>query len=426
MKDSHAKCRLTVLPIIALLCSVAIADNLYWTGGTSGDWSTAANWWNSTRKAAAGNCPNGKNDQYGHSAYFDQTLADDKSKIVQRTVSFLSAERMRGSVYVYDGTLADPIVFSAEGDYGLSVTNKDAKFQIGKTGQVGWLKLQGGTYDVYKNLELINGGMVVDGADIAVTNSVQIGNEAAVETHYVQNGGSLIIYNRLSIGIKPTSTNVFEVLRGTLTMLDTPIRFSYNAQFLLKGGVVSPTSIMIESTSNDKNVFLFDGGTLKAQKGNNSMFSASDRLALKVGANGGVFDTAGYAGITFADDFESAVDNGTDGGMRFTGGGSANITGAIGYTGPTTVELGTVVTIADRTNIFGEGKGGLRCSLPDPKPEGSTYVTILTTTGNDSFTAADLGKCAAAADAGSLSFKISDNGKSILCKRSDGLTITFY
>ena len=425
MKDSHAKCRLTVLPIIALLCSVAIADNLYWTGGTSGDWSTAVNWWNGSRSAVAGNYPNGKNDQYGHSAYFDQTLADDKSKIVQRTVSFLRAERMRGSVYVYDGTLADPIVFSAEGDYGLSVTNKDAKFQIGKSGQVGWLKLQSGTYDMYWNLELINGGVVVDGADISVSNSVQIGNAAAVETHYVQNGGSLIINNRLSIGMNATSTNVFEVLSGTLTMLNTPIRFSYNAQFLLKGGVVSPTSITIESASNDKNVFLFDGGTLKAQKGNNIMFPASDKLALKVGSSGGVFDTAGYAGITFADDFESAVDSGTDGGMRFTGGGSASITGAIGYTGPTTVELGTVVTIADRANIFGEGKGGLRCSLPNPKPEGNEYIPILTTTGEDDFTASDLTKCAAAEGAGGISFRISGDGKSIMAKRSNGLIIMF-
>ena len=433
MKENTAKCRLAILVIFALLCSVAIADDLYWTGGTSGDWSTAANWWNSTRNAGAGNYPNGKDDQYGHSAYFDQTLAGDKSKIVNRTVSFSRAERMRGSVYVYDGTLADPIVFSTKDDFGLSVddfglsvTNKDAKFKIGKSGQVGWLKLQSGTYDMYWNLELINGGVVVDGADISVSNSVQIGNAAAVETHYVQNGGSLIINNRLSLGMKATSTNTFEVLKGTLTMLDTPIRFSYNAQFLLKGGVVSPTSISIESDSDNKNVFLFDGGTLKAQKGNNTMFPASDKLALKVGASGGVFDTAGWAGITFADDFESAVDNGTDGGMKFTGGGSASITGAIGYTGPTTVELGTVVTIADRANIFGEGKGGLRCSLPNPKPEGNEYIPVLTTTGEDDFTASDLTKCAAAEGTGAILFKISDGGKSIMAKRSNGLIISFH
>ena len=411
--------------IFAFLSSVAVADILYWTGRISDAWATKDNWWNKTRNAEAGNYPNGKNDQYGHSAYFDQTLADDKSKISRRTVLFSKAERMRGSVYVYDGTFADPIVFSADDEFGLSVTNKDAKFQIGKSGQMGWLKLQGGTYDMYWNLELINGGVVVDGADIAVTNSVQIGNAGDVETHYRQKGGSLTINNRLSLGMNSKSINVFEVLGGTLTMIGTPIRFSYNAQFLLKGGVVSPTSIMIESASDNKNVFLFDGGILKAQKGNNTMFPASDKLALKVGANGGTFDTAGFTDIEFADAFESAVDEGTDGGMKYIGGGSAKITGEINYTGPTTVEIGTTITIADRANIFGEGKGGLRCFLPDPKSEGSTYVTILTTTGADSFTAADLKKCAPAVGSGAIAFRLSNNGKSIQARRSNGFVITF-
>lgn len=426
MKENTVKCRLILLLIFAFINSVAVADKLYWTGGISDVWATKDNWWNSSRNAVAGNYPNGRNDQYGHSAYFDQTLADDKSKISRRTVLFSKAERMRGSVYVYDGTFADPIVFSADDEFGLSVTNKDAKFQIGKSGQMGWLKLQGGTYDMYWNLEIINGGVVVDGADIAVTNSVQIGNAADVETHYLQNGGSLTIDNRLSIGMNSTSKNVFEVLGGTLTMIGTPIRFSYNAQFLLKGGVVSPTSIKIESASDNKNVFLFDGGILKAQKGNNIMFSVSDKLALKVGANGGTFDTAGFTDIEFADAFESAVDEGTDGGMKYIGGGSVKITGAINYTGPTTVEIGTTITISDRANIFGEGKGGLRCFLPDPKPEGSTYVTILTTTGADSFTAADLKKCAPAVGSGAIVFRLSNNGKSIQARRSNGFVITFH
>ena len=483
MKENTAKCRLAILVIFALLCSVAIANNLYWTGGTSGDWSTAANWWNSDRNAVAENYPNGKNDQYGHSAYFDQTLADDKSKIVQRTVSFLGAERMRGSVYVYDGTLADPIVFSAIENYGLSVTNSANTFRIGKDVQAGWLKMQGGSFSANPPLLVCNGGWIMDGdASFSTTNNIQIGsaencsatavfnsgsitqtkvgnggyfyvgyshgsvgtvtNAGATITiansfrmgyaesasaYYYQSGGSLNITNRLVIGYSSNSENsVFEIAGGTVTMGVTSIRFAYSGSLLLKGGIVSLKAIMVESNSNNKNVFLFDGGTLKAQKGDETMFPASDKLALKVGASGGVFDTAGYAGITFADDFESAVDNGTDGGMKFTGGGSASITGAIGYTGPTTVELGTDVTIADRANIFGEGKGGLRCSLPNPKPEGNEYITVLTTTGEDDFTASDLTKCAAAEGAGGISFRISGDGKSIMAKRSNGLIISFH
>lgn len=482
--NKHTINHLAVSVALSLVCSGALASNLYWTGTTDNIWSKATNWYNKDTGKVAGSFP-GIPNQYDHLAYFDQTLADGVSEIKQRTVVFNKAELMRGSVYIYDGTMADPIVFSASDNYGLSITNSAKRFWIGSDdgSKPGWLKMQGGSFSSNPELKINNGGWIMDGdASFSTTNNIQIGSAkncsatavfnsgsitqtkvggggyfyvgysqgsvgtvtnagatitiansfrmgyaASTSAYYYQSGGSLNIDNRLVIGYASDSENsVFEIAGGTVTMAGTPIRFAYSGSLLLKGGIVSPTSIMVESSSNDKNVFLFDGGTLKAQRGNNSMFSASDKLALKVGASGGVFDTAGYAGITFADDFESAVDNGTDGGMRFTGGGSANITGAIGYTGPTTVELGTVVTIADRANIFGEGKGGLRCSLPDPKPEGSTYVTILTTTGADSFTAADLNKCAAAAGAGSLSFKISDNGKSILCKRSDGFTITFY
>ena len=480
----HAINHLAVSVALSLVCSGALAHSLYWTGGeTDNIWSKAANWYNKNTGNVAGTFPGAPN-QYDHTAYFDQTLADGKSAILQRTVVFNLAEEMCGSVYVYDGTLADPIVFSAiKEDYGLSVTNSGKAFQIGKAEQAGWLKMQGGTFSANPPLLVCNGGWIMDGdASFSTTNNIQIGSAkncsatavfnsgsitqtkvgngsyffvgysqgsvgtvtnagatitiansfrmgfaASTSAYYYQSGGSLNIDNRLVIGYASDSGNsVFEIAGGTVTMAGTPIRFAYSGSLLLKGGIVSPTSIKVEDSSNDKNVFLFDGGTLKAQIGNNPMFSASDKLALKVGANGGVFDTAGYASIEFADDFESAVDNGTDGGMRFTGGGSASITGAISYTGPTTVELGTLVKVTDRANIFGEGKGGLRCSLPNPKPEGNEYITVLTTTGEDDFTASDLTKCAAAEGAGGISFRISGDGKSIMAKRSNGLIISFH
>ena len=478
----HAINHLAVSVALSLVCNGALASNLYWTGATDNIWSKAANWYNKDTGNIAGTFPGAPN-RYDHTAYFDQTLADGKSAILQRTVVFNLAEEMRGSVYVYDGTLADPIVFSAIENYGLSVTNSAKTFQIGKDGQAGWLKMQGGMFSANPPLLVCNGGWIMDGdASFSTTNNIQIGSAkncsatavfnsgsitqtkvggggyfyigysqgsvgtvtnagatitiansfrmgyaASTSAYYYQSGGSLNIDNRLVIGYASDSENsVFEIAGGTVTMAGTPIRFAYSGSLLLKGGIVSPTSIMVESSSNDKNVFLFDGGTLKAQRGNNTMFPASDKLALKVGANGGVFDTAGYASITFADDFESGVESGTDGGMKFTGGGSASITGAICYTGPTTVELGTVVTIADRANIFGEGKGGLRCSLPNPKPAGNEYITVLTTTGEDDFTASDLTKCAAAEGTGAILFKISDDGKSIMAKRSIGLIISFH
>lgn len=466
----------------AAIAGVAVADNLYWTGATDGTWSVAGNWWNSSRSVVAGNPPNGKNDQYGHSAYFDQTLAGDKSKIVRRTVSFASAERMRGSVYVYDGTFADPIVFSADDDFGLSVTNKDAEFQIGKSGQAGWLKIQGGTFASAQPLQVNNGGWIVDGATFSTTNAICVGNlenengtaciisgtvnvngisketsfiigNAAnssgtvtnvngtivsdynftmcnadnTTAYYCQEGGSLTAgkNQRFYVGNNSSSKACFE-LRGGTVEAKTVIYMGYDSQFLLNGGTVAATSVgTVENSPTIHKLFLFDGGTFKAKNVNPFSNANNAFIDVKVGINGGTIDTNEKA-ITVADAFESAVEEGADGGMKYVGGGSANITGAIGYTGPTTVEIGTLVTIADRANVFGEGKGGLRCSLPSPKPEGDTYTVILTTTGEDDFTASDLTKCAAAEGAGGISFRISGDGKSIMAKRSNGLIISFH
>ncbi len=481
--NKHTINHLAVLAALSLVCSGVLASNLYWTGAMDNIWSKAANWYNKDTGNVAGSFP-GIPNKYDHLAYFDQTLADGVSEIKQRTVVFNKAELMRGSVYIYDGTMADPIVFSASDNYGLSITNSAKRFWIGSNdgSKPGWLKMQGGSFSANPPLQVCDGGWIMDGdASFSTTNNIQIGSAkncsatavfnsgsitqtkvggggyfyvgysqgsvgtvtnagatitiansfrmgyaASTSAYYYQSGGSLNIDNRLVIGYASDSENsVFEIAGGTVTMAGTPIRFAYSGSLLLKGGIVSPTSIMVESSSDNKNVFLFDGGILKAQKGNNIMFSVSDKLALKVGANGGTFDTAGFTDIEFADAFESAVDEGTDGGMKYIGGGSAKITGAINYTGPTTVEIGTTITISDRANIFGEGKGGLRCFLPDPKPEGSTYVTILTTTGADSFTASDLGKCAPAVGSGAIAFRLSNNGKSIQARRSNGFVITF-
>ncbi len=480
--NKHTINHLTVSVALSLVCSGALAHSLYWTGETDNIWSKAANWYNKDTGKVAGSFP-GIPNLYDHLAYFDQTLADGVSEIKQRTVVFETAELMRGSVYIYDGTMADPIVFSASDNYGLSITNSAKRFWIGSDdgSKPGWLKMQGGSFSSNPELKINNGGWIVDGgasfsttnhisvgaiancnatavfndgaitltksgnqncnfiignasgavgvvtnagATITVGNSLQLGNAASSGAHYVQSGGRLDINNRLTVGGNTSSAdNLFEltggeVVLGQLFLLD-------NASFLLKGGSVSFTSIGSGGGSKE-NEFVFDGGTyITKQSQNYAPFPSGNFKSLKVGANGGTIDTATY-GITITHAFESGVESGTDGGMKFTGGGSASITGAIDYTGPTTVELGTVVTIADRANIFGEGKGGLCCSLPNPKPEGNEYIPVLTTTGENDFTASDLTKCAAAEGTGAILFKISDGGKSIMAKRSNGLIISFH
>ena len=306
----HAINHLAVSVALSLVCSGALAHSLYWTGETDNIWSKAANWYNKDTGKVAGSFP-GIPNLYDHLAYFDQTLADGVSKIKQRTVVFNKAELMRGSVYIYDGTMADPIVFSASDNYGLSITNSAKRFWIGSDdgSKPGWLKMQGGSFSSNPELKINNGGWIMDGdASFSTTNNIQIGSAkncsatavfnsgsitqtkvgngsyfyvgysqgsvgtvtnagatitiansfrmgyaASTSAYYYQSGGSLNIDNRLVIGYASDSENsVFEIAGGTVTMAGTPIRFAYSGSLLLKGGIVSPTSIKVEDSSNDK------------------------------------------------------------------------------------------------------------------------------------------------------------------------------
>ena len=252
---------LTMLGAAAIAGS-AIASNLYWTGNADNIWSKADNWYNKDTGKVAGSFP-GSPNRYDHLAYFDQTLDGGVSEIKQRTIVFDRAEEMRGSVCVYDGTLTNPIVFSANDNFGLSVTNASKVFQIGKSGQAGWLKLQGGAFSTAPQLQIYNGGWIVDGgasfattnhivvgaaancaataifndgtvkltktnsqncnfiignaagaigtvtnsgARITVGNSFVLGNAASASAHYYQSGGRLYINNRLTIGSSSSSS----------------------------------------------------------------------------------------------------------------------------------------------------------------------------------------------------------------------------
>lgn len=279
----------------------------------------------------------------------------------------------------------------------------------------------------------VDGGTVTAGG--AITNkSIYVGHNGYSESsaHLVVKGDSEVNCQNLIIGYKAPGIADIE---GGIVRCGNECRLSSTVssdaddalehpRLNLLGGVLVTSRVKCESTNSYSTVF-FNGGTLRERQDNDTILKASDRMDIKVGANGGTIDMAGFT-TTVSEDIETGVDEGTDGGMKYVGGGTANITGAISYTGPTTVELGTLVKVTDRANIFGEGKGGLRCSLPNPKPEGNEYITVLTMTGEDDFTASDLTKCAAAEGAGGISFRISGDGKSIMAKRSNGLIISFH
>ena len=149
------------------------------------------------------------------------------------------------------------------------------------------------------------------------------------------------------------------------------------------------------------------------------------RLHVKVGAKGGTIDTNGYT-AKLHKTLETGVDAGTDGGMTFTGGGTLALqsTASLAYTGDTKVSSDTTLSVTDKSKV---DLDKFIC-LVNSKPEENGHA-ILTTTGNDVFTAADLAKIRLVDgmhSAASVRLKLSADNKSILCKRCMGMIISFH
>ena len=103
---------------------------------------------------------------------------------------------------------------------------------------------------------------------------------------------------------------------------------------------------------------LFDGGTLKANADNAAFIASHARLVALVTENGGAIDAAGHT-ITITEDLAEDSDS-PGGGMTFKGGGTVTFTGAVAYTGVTTVEVGTSVVMTSPAAL----NGGLAVTLP--------------------------------------------------------------
>jgi hypothetical protein len=192
----------------------------------------------------------------------------------------------------------------------------------------------------------------------------------------------------------------------------------------LLGGVLETPKMYSASTNSYATVF-FNGGTLREGENNAKLIENSERLHVRVGAKGGTIDTNGYT-AKLHKTLETGVDAGTDGGMTFMGGGTLALqsTASLAYTGDTKVSSDTTLSVTDKSKV---DLDKFIC-LANSRPEENGHA-ILTTTGNDVFTAADLAKIRlvdGVYSASSVRLKLSPDNKSILCKRSNGLIISFH
>jgi len=180
---------------------------------------------------------------------------------------------------------------------------------------------------------------VTDGADITATR-IQVGgkNWGDGDRHgwVYQSGGTVIASDNDAEAFKlgfagGGSTGYYELTGGTLAI---PV-FG---------------SVMSSSTGT----FLLNGGTIKATaaRGNFCEQYGGNYIHLKIGANGGTFDTNGYD-VNFNDfAIETGVEGGTDGGLTKAGKGVLTVGAPWRFTGELKVDEGSVVD--SKGKVYGD------------------------------------------------------------------------
>ena len=277
----------------------------------------------------------------------------------------------------------------------------------------------------------VSGGVVTnayDSPNFRIGAEGQAGSRAEMK---VTGTGKVHIAGPCSVGVNGAGTltidgnGLFETDPATraVVICNGTLAADEDCYINLDGGTLLTAGIDygINSSSVDGHV-TFNGGTLKATASpvEGNFIDNDSRLKVRVGENGGTIDTS-LASVTIPCDISGVA--GTSGGLTFKGGNSVTVTGRISYTGATTVEVGTTLTVADRANVFDTG-AGLVCLVSDPSAA-ETQHALLTTSGDDPFTAADLAKCSASGY-GNVKFTLSGDGKSICAKAIKGLIISIY
>ena len=193
---------------------------------------------------------------------------------------------------------------------------------------------------------VLEDGTVTSGTDY----NLSIGYGTGSSSLFEQNGGTVSIARSLNIGYN--GTGELTINNGTFSVaVQTSLGAnggSSTGYLNLNGGVFETPYICAPNTKTGGTI-LFNGGTLRVAPPADSLIQAVSRILVRIGERGGTIDTAGlnvnYGKATLPAD---GVTN--DGGLSIVGGGTLTVTGAASanrfeYNGPTTIEVGTHVTM---------------------------------------------------------------------------------
>ena len=408
---------------VALGTATAVhAADCYWAGGTSSAWETAGNWTTTAKKPT--------ND----GAYFRKDKFADRFKNDKYVVTFSAAETNTWRTYFNNcGTANEPIILRANnatsgltgGDAKDNTASNQEGIYIGTSYTAGtsgshdtkasdgdaYVRFEKGTFATgakYSYWFLGNGSysghMTVAGATINSPNAFYL-NRGSLTVE----SGTVSMSGDLKMGTNGDTT--LTVNGGKLTVGLWP-RFessSYAKTINLSGGTMEAYIIRNVGGSGAMTIS-FDGGTLFATTTHSTYGLIDSGITVKVGSRGGTINANGKdVKINSAMNEDPSS---LGGGMKFCGGGSVTLNGAVGWTGGTTIEAGTTVKIDSmekKNAILGHGLNTLKVI-----PASGTH-TLVTITGDGFFSEGDELKASIAPGAaGSAVFSLSNDRKSLM------------
>jgi len=299
---------------------------------------------------------------------------------VNRTIYFGYAKNASANVYVSGGS------FKSTGQYGI-IIGKDTS----------------GSGRVY--FEVSGGAVTNTAGNMCICESTGSGSSAEMRV----TGGEVCAQTG-SIFVGASGAGTLTIDGGLVSAPASGVSFCGNSQcvagrdcFLyLNGGTLAAKTVTYGSGAAN-GTFTFNGGTLKALAAG-TLIENKAKLAVKVGSNGGTVNANAKAvtiGEPILEDSSS-----TGGGMTFKGGGTVSLAGGSTYTGATTVEIGTTLSMASPSCI----PGALAVTLPAGLAAGR-YV-VVTTTGSTAFDASILDGVVAPQD---CELALADGGKTVVC-----------
>ena len=274
-----------------------------------------------------------------------------------------------------------------------------------------------------------------DNGTMTVAEQFRISSQAGSSGEFTMNGGNVTVSNNLYVGCNINAVKgVFNMNGGSFTCLGTTyVPFSkndYPAELHINGGTFKSVGTFIAGNGADSEAVIelsstdgtpgvletkgltlgsgsatltFNGGELKAAGDLEAGGLVAGGIAVRVGANGGVLNANGKA-VAMPGAIGAAGDTG---GMTYKGGGSVILAVQPAYSGVTTVEVGTTLSVPSPI-------AGADLAFAIPGGLASGLYKVVAVSGDGAF-ASDVLSAAALPSGVSAHFYLDNDNKEIWC-----------